>query len=127
MSLGLLLVEINANLVCVNDVFGTKHCVPCEGGVEAYTPDIAQEMMRHLSPEWMLIDNANLLVREYRFKDFAESMAFANKVAAIAEDEHHHPDLAIGYGSVSIELSTHAASGLTENDFILATKIDKIQ
>ena len=104
-----------------------KHCVPCEGGIEPYTPDVAQEMMESLSPGWMLIDNANLLVREYRFKDFAESMAFANKVATVAEEEQHHPDLTIGYGNVSIELSTHSVSGLTENDFILAAKIDKLQ
>lgn len=111
----------------MSEALDNKHCIPCEGGVEPYTPDIAQEMLRHLSPGWMLIDDAHLLVREYRFKNFAEAMAFANKVAALAEAEQHHPDLAIGYGSLSIELTTHAAGGLTENDFILATKIDKIK
>jgi len=103
-----------------------RRCVPCEKGVEAYTPDVATEMMSQLSEDWMLVDNAHLLVREFRFKDFAQAMAFANKVAAIAEEEGHHPDLAIGWGTVSIELTTHAIGGLSENDFILAAKIDQV-
>ncbi len=103
-----------------------KRCIPCEGGVDAYTPDIAGDMMKELSEDWMLVDNAHLLVGEFRFKDFAQAMVFANKVAAIAEEENHHPDMAISWGSVSIELTTHAISGLSENDFILAAKIDGI-
>ena len=83
--------------------------------------------MKNLSEGWMLVDNAHLLVREFRFKDFAQAMAFANKVAAIAEEENHHPDMAISWGSVSVELTTHAIAGLSENDFILAAKIDQIQ
>lgn len=84
-------------------------------------------MMAQLREGWMLVDDAHLLVKEFRFKDFADAMAFANKVAAIAEEEQHHPDLAIAWGSVSIELSTHAIAGLSENDFILAAKIDQIK
>jgi 4a-hydroxytetrahydrobiopterin dehydratase len=101
-----------------------KQCVPCEGGIDPYTPDIAQEMLKELSEGWMLIDDAHLLVKEYRFDDFKDAMSFANKVADTAEEENHHPDLAISWGSVSIELSTHAIGGLSENDFILASKID---
>ena len=104
-----------------------KRCIPCEGGVEAYTPDIAGDMMKQLFEDWMLVDDAHLLVREFRFKDFAQAMAFANKVALIAEEENHHPDLAISWGSVSVELTTHAIGGLSENDFILAAKIDEIK
>lgn len=104
-----------------------RRCIPCEKGVEAYTPDSATDMMSQLSEDWMLVDNAHLLVREFRFKDFAQAMVFANKVAAIAEEEGHHPDLAIGWGTVSIELTTHAIGGLSENDFILASKIDEIK
>ncbi len=104
-----------------------KKCVPCEGGVDPYTPDVAEEMMKELSVGWMLVDDAHLLVREFRFKDFAQAMAFANKVAVIAEEENHHPDLSIGWGTVSIELSTHAIGGLSENDFIMASKVDQIK
>lgn len=88
--------------------------------------EAAEELQKQLDPEWMLVDQAHLLVREFRFKDFAEAMVFANKVAAVAEEENHHPDLSISWGSVSVELSTHAVGGLTENDFILAAKIDTI-
>ena len=104
-----------------------KRCVPCEGGVDAYTPDIAADMMKELSGDWMLVDDAHLLVKECRFKDFKEAMLFANKVAEIAEEENHHPELNIAWGSVSIELATHAIGGLSENDFILAAKIDQIK
>lgn len=102
-----------------------KRCIPCENGVEAYTPDIAEGMMKELNG-WLLVDDSHLLVKEFRFADFAQAMAFANKVAAIAEEEGHHPDLAIGWGTVSVELTTHAIGGLSENDFILAAKIDQI-
>lgn len=103
-----------------------KRCVPCEGGVEALKPAEAQKLMQELEPEWMLVDDAHLLVREFRFKNFKEAMEFANKIAAVAEEENHHPDLQIGWGSVSVELSTHAIHGLSENDYILAAKIDEI-
>ncbi len=87
----------------------------------------AEPLLKQLDPAWMLVDQAHLLVREFRFKDFAEALAFANKVGAVAEEEGHHPDLSISWGSVSVELSTHAVGGLTENDFILAAKIDEIK
>jgi 4a-hydroxytetrahydrobiopterin dehydratase len=103
-----------------------RHCVPCEGGVDPYAPDEAQAMMQRLSEGWLLVDDAHLLVKEFRFKNFADAMVFANKVADIAEVEQHHPDLAISWGNVSIELTTHAIAGLSENDFVLAAKIDKI-
>lgn len=104
-----------------------KKCVPCEGGVKPYTPQEAQKMMNELSEGWMLIDDAHLLVKEFRFKNFAQALAFANHVGAIAEEEGHHPDLSIGWGRVGIELTTHAIDGLSENDFILAAKIDTIK
>jgi 4a-hydroxytetrahydrobiopterin dehydratase len=104
-----------------------RRCIPCEDGVDPMTPAQAHEMLKQLSSEWMLVDDAHLLVREFRFKNFADAMAFANKIATIAEEEQHHPDLAISWGNVSVELTTHAIHGLSENDFILAAKIDKIK
>ncbi|MCC7500304.1 4a-hydroxytetrahydrobiopterin dehydratase [Candidatus Nomurabacteria bacterium] len=103
-----------------------KKCVPCEGGVPPLTPAQAEGLMAELNDDWMLVDGAHLLVREFRFKDFADAMAFANKIAVVAEEEGHHPDLSIGWGSVGVELSTHAIGGLSENDFILAAKIDAL-
>jgi 4a-hydroxytetrahydrobiopterin dehydratase len=103
-----------------------KRCVPCEEGGEPLAPAQAHTMMQDISPEWMLLDDARLLARSFKFKNFAESIAFVDKVAAIAEEEGHHPDISISYDQVSIELSTHAVEGLSENDFILAAKIDEI-
>jgi len=76
--------------------------------------------------DWMLVDEANLLAKSFRFKDFAETMKFVNKVADIAEAEGHHPDMTVTYGAVTVELMTHAIGGLSDNDFIVAAKIDKL-
>ena len=104
-----------------------KKCVPCEGGVDPLNPDQAQEMLKQLSPEWMLIDQCRMLARSFVFKDFKQALDFANKIGAIAEEEQHHPDLTLGYGNVGVELTTHAIGGLSENDFIVAAKIDEIK
>jgi 4a-hydroxytetrahydrobiopterin dehydratase len=100
--------------------------VPCEGGIPPLTKKEAEALMPELNDEWMLIDEAHLLAKSFRFKDFKATMEFVNKVAAIAEEEGHHPDMTISYGSASIELMTHAIGGLSENDFILAAKIDEL-
>ena len=102
-----------------------KKCVPCEGNMPPLTPEKAQELMKELD-DWSLIDEAHLLAKAFRFKDFAQTMEFVNKVAKIAEEEGHHPDLTVSYGSVTIELMTHAIGGLSENDFIVAAKIDEL-
>lgn len=103
-----------------------KKCVPCEGNIKPLNQAQAQALMPELHEEWALIDQAHLLARGFHFKNFKKTMEFINKVAAIAEEEQHHPDLSISYGDVGIELSTHAIGGLSENDFILAAKIDEI-
>lgn len=76
-------------------------------------------------PDWKLREEGKAIQREYRFKDFKEVIAFFNRIAQIAEEENHHPDLKIGYNRVGVELSTHALKGLSENDFILAAKFDR--
>lgn len=103
-----------------------KKCVPCEGNVPPLTPEAAMELHTQLNPEWHVIDDAHMLTRHFTFKDFAETMAFVNKVATIAEDEGHHPDLTVSYGGATVELMTHAIGGLSENDFIVAAKIDEL-
>ena len=87
----------------------------------------AMKLMPELEQDWMLIDGGRMLARTYNFKDFVQTMAFVNKVAAVAEEESHHPDLSISYNVLSIELMTHAIDGLSENDFILAAKIDELK
>lgn len=113
---------------------GDRRCIPCEGGVTPLLPHEAEALLAELHTEhdsedgddWMLVDEAHLLVKQFMFANFKKTMEFVNKVAAIAEEEGHHPDMVVSYGSVSIELSTHAIGGLSENDFVLAAKIDKI-
>ncbi len=100
-----------------------KKCVPCEGGVEplsgerlaAYTP---------AAPDWQVVDGVKI-EKEFTFKNFKEAMQFVNRVADIAEEEGHHPDINLhNWNRVTLTLSTHAIGGLSENDFILAVKID---
>ncbi len=77
-------------------------------------------------PEWKPNADYTAISREFKFADFRQAMAFINKVADLAEREGHHPDIYIFYNRVKLELSTHALGGLSENDFILAAKIDKL-
>ena len=103
------------------DDFSRRHCRPCEGGVTPMDgPDIEQGL--HSLKGWAA--EGGKLRKEYVFQDFVGSMAFVNRVAWIAESEGHHPDLAIHYNRVLVEIWTHAVSGLTENDFILAARVD---
>jgi len=102
-----------------------KHCVPCEGG----TPPLTQEEVAKFLTQilgWTAAKDGKSVSKEFTFKDFKESMRFVNKVAEIAEAEGHHPDISIFYNKVKLELSTHAIGGLSENDFIVASRVDKI-
>jgi 4a-hydroxytetrahydrobiopterin dehydratase len=104
----------------------SKHCVPCEGGIPPLTPAEVQDRLAAV-PDWKLTADGKRIRREWRARDFATALEFFNRVGQIAEQEDHHPDLHLtGYRQVAIELSTHAVGGLTENDFILAAKIDTL-
>lgn len=102
-----------------------KKCIPCEGGVDPLSRE-GIEAFLNIVPGWSLGEIGDRIKREFNFKDFNESMAFVNKVAAIAESEGHHPDIHIFYNKVNLELYTHAIGGLHENDFIVAAKINEI-
>jgi 4a-hydroxytetrahydrobiopterin dehydratase len=104
----------------------SKRCTPCEGGTPALPPAEAARLARSL-PGWALAEGAKKISRSWTMKNFMAGIEFFNKVAALAEAEGHHPDLHLeGYRNLSIAIWTHAAGGLTENDFILAAKIDQI-
>ena len=103
----------------------SKRCIPCEAGVEPLMRPAAEKLLKEVR-DWQLSGDTKKLSKVYKFVNFAEAMAFANKIAALAEEEGHHPDLSIGWGRVGVELSTHAIGGLSENDFILAAKIDRL-
>jgi len=103
-----------------------KHCQPCEGGVPPLSKEQVNDLLKAV-PGWKLTDDGKRLRREWRVKDFVAGMDFFTKIAHLAEEENHHPDLHLtGYRNVAIELWTHAIGGLSENDFILAAKIDKL-
>jgi 4a-hydroxytetrahydrobiopterin dehydratase len=103
-----------------------RHCKPCEGGVAPLNPAEVREMLQAL-PEWKLGTDGKRIRREWRMKDFTAALDFFKRVGLIAEAEDHHPDLHLtGYRNVAIEMSTHALGGLSENDFILAAKINQV-
>lgn len=99
-------------------------CVPCRGGVPPLERSRAQALLAELDPGWQL-NAAGHLERVFPFKNFAQSLEFANKVGAIAEQEGHHPDLHVAWGRCAIEIWTHKIQGLTESDFYLAAKADR--
>ncbi len=104
-----------------------KHCVPCEGGAPPLKDSEEEKLKEKISDSWFLIrDGTHKLRRQFKFKDFKESMSFVNKIAEVVESEGHHPDILIVYNKVQIELFTHAVGGLSENDFIMAAKTEKL-
>jgi 4a-hydroxytetrahydrobiopterin dehydratase len=103
-----------------------KSCQPCEGKVPAVSHAEAERMLQELEG-WKLMESRKSIRREWVVKDFQAGLDFLNEVGGLAEEEGHHPDLHLtGYKQVAIELSTHAIGGLSENDFILAAKINAL-
>ena len=103
-----------------------KKCVPCEGGVPTLAEAEVDALLEGL-PGWSKSEGGQRIRREWRSRNFIAAIDFFNKVAQLAEAEGHHPDLhLVGYRNVAIEVWTHAIGGLSENDFILAAKIDAI-
>jgi 4a-hydroxytetrahydrobiopterin dehydratase len=103
-----------------------KKCVPCEGGVPKYSAPEAQEQLQKLQG-WEMSHDGQRIRKKWTMKNFVAAISFFNRVADLAEEEQHHPDLhLVGYRNVEIEIWTHAIAGLSENDFILAAKIDEL-
>lgn len=103
-----------------------KKCLPCEGGVPAYSLDEAKGQLARLEG-WQLTHDGQRIRKDWTVKNFVAGVDFFNRVAQVAEDDNHHPDLHLeSYRKLSIEIWTHAIGGLSENDFILAAKIDEL-
>jgi 4a-hydroxytetrahydrobiopterin dehydratase len=104
-----------------------KRCVPCEGGMPPLSADETAVMMKQVSG-WTLHPPAGdapaKLEKRFKWPDFVAALAFVNRLGAIAEEEQHHPDFSVHYNQVDVTLWTHAVGGLSENDFIVAAKID---
>lgn len=100
-------------------------CVPCRGGVPPLAGEELEALTRELGGGWLVADEHHL-TKQYSFPDFAAALAFTNRIGEIAEEQGHHPDIHLAWGSVGVEIWTHKIDGLTRSDFILAAKIDGI-
>ena len=103
-----------------------KECVPCKGGVPPVKGQELARLKQELNPDWRTVSEHHL-EREFKFKDFREALNFTNKVGELAEAQGHHPDIYLSWGKVKITIWTHKIDGLTESDFVLAAKIDRLQ
>ena len=101
-----------------------RQCVPCRGGVPPLTAEQIQPLIAELQ-SWQVI-NGHHLQKAYRFKNFRETLDFVNRVGELAEEQGHHPDICFGWGKADITIWTHKIDGLTESDFVLAAKIDRL-
>jgi 4a-hydroxytetrahydrobiopterin dehydratase len=101
-----------------------QQCIPCRGGVPPLPRERIDALLGELDRGWSLTSSGHLL-RTYEFRDFANALAFANRVGQIAEEQGHHPDLHVGWGRCGVEIWTHKIDGLTESDFFLAAKADR--
>ncbi|MCB9678549.1 MAG: 4a-hydroxytetrahydrobiopterin dehydratase [Alphaproteobacteria bacterium] len=109
----------------MSEDLSSKHCVPCRGGV----PPMTSEQIAALLPEldgWQAVDDHHL-TKTFPFPDFAQALAFVNRVGAVAEDEGHHPDILLRWGSARVDIWTHKIDGLTYSDFVLAAKCDDVR
>jgi 4a-hydroxytetrahydrobiopterin dehydratase len=102
----------------------SKTCVPCRGGVPPLEGAELEELSRQL-PEWEVVDEHHLR-KEFRFANFREALDFVNRVGELAEEQAHHPDVDFGWGRAGITIFTHKIDGLTESDFVLAAKVDRL-
>ena len=102
-----------------------KTCVPCRGDVPPLKGEELEELSRQV-PDWEVVDEHHLR-RTFRFKNFREALDFVNRVGELAEEQAHHPDVDFGWGRAAVKIFTHKIDGLTESDFILAAKVDRLQ
>ncbi len=104
-----------------------RHCEVCRPGTPSLAPDAIDRLLEQV-PGWSVLqaDGHLSLTRTFRFKGFMPGVELVNRIARVAEEEQHHPDLYLSYAVLRVELWTHAAGGLTENDFVLAAKIDRL-
>jgi 4a-hydroxytetrahydrobiopterin dehydratase len=108
----------------MSEQLADKKCVPCRGGVPPLKGKELEKLHQSV-PKWMVYDEHHLH-REFKFPDFKQALEFVNRVGALAEEQGHHPDILLAWGKAEITLWTHKIDGLTESDFIMAAKIDRL-
>jgi len=109
----------------VTEALASKTCTPCRGGILPLTPKQA-ELFHTQAPDWRLAEEAHRIERSFRFRNFREALSFVQEIGELAEAEGHHPDISFGWGNATVSLQTKKIRGLHENDFIMATKVDRI-
>jgi 4a-hydroxytetrahydrobiopterin dehydratase len=102
----------------------SRRCVPCEGRVSPLPPERVDALLQQICG-WKLVEGSRI-EKIFKTKAFVDGLDLVNRIGRLAEEENHHPDLLLRWGRVRVSISTHAAGGLTENDFILAAKIDEL-
>lgn len=108
------------------DSLNRMKCIPCEGGVAPLNRVQAQELLKQLNPAWVLDEGTTQITRRFEFKGFQKTIGFVNALAWVVNQENHHPELKLGYNYCEVTFTTHAISGLSENDFICAAKVDDL-
>lgn len=108
----------------MSETLADKKCVPCRGGIPPLKGDELEQLRRNV-PDW-IVTSEHHLRREFRFPDFKQALDFVNRVGGVAEEQGHHPDILLAWGKADITLWTHKIDGLTESDFIMAAKIDRL-
>lgn len=103
-----------------------KKCVPCESWTPPLTKEQFTPLLKQLKLDWEVVENKKIK-HQFKFKDFSKALEFVSKVGQLAEAEGHHPNIHIYYTKVVIDLTTHNIKGLSENDFIMAAKVEDLQ
>ena len=109
----------------MTEALASKTCTPCRGGIPPLTREQA-ELFHGQAPDWQLLEEAHRIERNFRFHNFREALSFVQEISELAETERHHPNICFGWGNATVSLQTKKIKGLHENDFIMATKIDRI-
>ena len=109
----------------MTEALADKTCTPCRGGIPPLTREEA-ELLQGQAAGWQLLEEAHRIERSFRFRNFREALTFVQEIGELAEAEGHHPNISFGWGSATVSLQTKKIKGLHENDFIMATKIDRI-
>jgi len=102
-----------------------KKCIPCSRETPPLRPDEIDPLLSQVNDGWHVVEDHHL-IREYRFRNFAEALAFTNRVGEVGEAAFHHPDIALAWGKVEVTIWTHKINGLSETDFIFAAKCDRV-
>lgn len=111
--------------IIARNELAAKECIPCHGGTPPLEPQRIDELIKNIGG-WQVLEQKRIS-KTFKFKDFASALHFVDRVGELADQQDHHPDVYLSWGKARIEFTTHAIDGLSENDFIMAAKVDELQ